>query len=175
MKVYKAYTGSFSGEGLVSLVLWRIWIHVLGNMYLYLCILEPHCVYTLFYRKRHYMVLGPNRIATSLDRLIIPRTREVSRVEKSPICISLFLSVVHHVVPWCPTSIVFRVPGMRPRNSVGPSRRGRAVTLCACWCLCVCWEGRGTGLTWPFTWGTRTDLSTAWTVGATSVVSETGG
>lgn len=94
MKVYKAYTGSLSGECLVSLVLW---IHVLGNMYLYLCILEPHCVYTLFYRKRHYMVLGPNRIATSLDRLIIPRTREVSRVEKSPICISLILSVVHHL------------------------------------------------------------------------------
>lgn len=97
MKVYKAYTGSLSGEGLVSLVLW---IHVLGNMYLYLFILEPHCVYTLFfYRKRHYMVLGPNRIATSLDRLIIPRAREVSRVEKSPICISLILSVVHHFVP----------------------------------------------------------------------------
>lgn len=128
-----------------------------------------------FYRKRHYMVLGPNRIATSLDRLIIPRAREVSRVEKSPICISLILSVVHHFVPWCPTSIVFRVPGVRPRNSVGPSRKGRAVMLCACWCLCVCWEGRGTGLTWPFTWGTRTDLSTAWTVGVTSVVSETGG
>lgn len=46
MKVYKAYTGSFSGEGLVSLVLW---IHVVGYMYLYLCILEPHCVYTLFF------------------------------------------------------------------------------------------------------------------------------
>lgn len=46
MKVYKAYTGSLSGECLVSLVLW---IHVLGNMYLYFCILEPHCVYTLFF------------------------------------------------------------------------------------------------------------------------------
>lgn len=168
MKVYKAYTGSLSGECLVSLVLW---IHVLGNMYFGTAL----CLHAFFYRKRHYMVLGPNRIATSLDRLIIPRTREVSRVEKSPICISLILSVVHHVVPWCPTSIVFRVPGVRPRNSVGPSRRGRAVMLCACWCLCVCWEGRGTGLTWPFTWGTRTDLSTAWTVGVTSVVSETGG
>lgn len=52
-----------------------------------------------FYRKRYYMVLGPNRISTSLDRLIIPRAREVSRVEKSPICISLILSVVHHFVP----------------------------------------------------------------------------
>lgn len=150
MKVYKAYTGSFSGEGLVSLVLW---IHVLGNMYLYLYVFWYRIVFTrcfyrvFFYRKRDYMVLGPNRIATSLDRLIIPRTREVSRVEKSPICISLILSVVHHFVPWCPTSIVFRVPGVRPRNSVGPSRRGRAVMLCACWCLCVCWEGRGTGLT----------------------------
>lgn len=55
MKVYKAYTGSLSGEGLVSLVLW---IHVLGNMYLYLCILEPHCVYTLFYRFFFFTVSG---------------------------------------------------------------------------------------------------------------------
>lgn len=92
MKVYKAYTGSLSGEGLVSLVLW---IHVLGNMYFGTAL----CLHAFFYRKRHYMVLGPNRIATSLDRLIIPHTREVSRVEKSPICISLILSVVHHVVP----------------------------------------------------------------------------
>lgn len=97
MKVYKVYIGFLFGEGLVSFVLW---IYVLGNMYLYLCILELYCVYMFFffYCKWYYMVLGLNWIVILLDRLIIFCICEVLCVEKFFICISFILFVVYYFV-----------------------------------------------------------------------------
>lgn len=96
MKVYKVYIGFLFGECLVSFVLW---IYVLGNMYLYLCILELYCVYMFFfYCKWYYMVLGLNWIVILLDRLIIFCICEVLCVEKFFICISFILFVVYYFV-----------------------------------------------------------------------------